>query len=175
MAEFSWKSDEEIKIDKEKDERQQQVSKEKEQQRVALDEFLIKQAEDYMLNVDVPEEEKRQWTAVFDPFEPSVNYPEGKKVRYDGTVYEVIQTHTSQMDWLPPDVPALFKPFLQEETEEGEEVIHEWKQPTDGHDAYVEGDKVSYEDSIYKSLIDGNTWKPTDYPQGWEELEELNE
>lgn len=24
---------------------------------------------------------------------------------------------------------------------------------------------------LYKSLIDNNTWTPTDYPQGWEEVE----
>ena len=29
---------------------------------------------------------------------------------YQGIVYRVIQAHTSQADWLPPDVPALYAP-----------------------------------------------------------------
>ena len=44
----------------------------------------------------------------------------------------------------------------------------EWVQPTGAHDAYQTGDTVTFEGAEYKSLIDGNTWSPTAYPQGWE-------
>lgn len=37
-----------------------------------------------------------------------------------------------------------------------------------GHDAHNEGDKVIYEGQIYMSLIDANTWSPSEHPQGWE-------
>ena len=46
----------------------------------------------------------------------------------------------------------------------------EWVQPTGAHDAYQTGDTVTFEGQEYKSLIDGNTWSPTDYPQGWEKI-----
>ena len=46
----------------------------------------------------------------------------------------------------------------------------EWVQPTGSHDAYQTGDTVTFEGQEYKSLIDGNTWSPTAYPQGWEEI-----
>ena len=46
----------------------------------------------------------------------------------------------------------------------------EWVQPTGAHDAYQTGDHVMFEGAEYKSLIDGNTWSPTDYPQGWEKI-----
>lgn len=36
----------------------------------------------------------------------------------------------------------------------------------------MKGDKVRYEGKIYESLIDNNVWKPTDYPQGWKEVEQ---
>ena len=44
----------------------------------------------------------------------------------------------------------------------------EWVQPTGAHDAYQTGDTVTFEGQEYTSLIDGNTWSPTAYPQGWE-------
>ena len=46
----------------------------------------------------------------------------------------------------------------------------EWVQPTGSHDAYQTGDTVTFEGAEYTSLIDGNTWSPTDYPQGWEKI-----
>ena len=46
----------------------------------------------------------------------------------------------------------------------------EWVQPTGAHDAYQKGDTVTFEGQEYVSLIDGNTWSPTDYPQGWEKI-----
>ena len=46
----------------------------------------------------------------------------------------------------------------------------EWVQPTGSHDAYQTGDTVTFEGAEYTSLIDGNTWSPTAYPQGWEKI-----
>ena len=46
----------------------------------------------------------------------------------------------------------------------------EWVQPTGAHDAYQTGDTVTFEGQEYVSLIDGNTWSPTAYPQGWEKI-----
>ena len=44
----------------------------------------------------------------------------------------------------------------------------EWVQPAGAHDAYQAGDHVMFEGAEYVSLIDGNTWSPAAYPQGWE-------
>ena len=43
-----------------------------------------------------------------------------------------------------------------------------WSQPSGAHDAYNTGDIVNYNGTLYQSLIDGNTWSPEAYPQGWE-------
>lgn len=51
--------------------------------------------------------------------------------------------------------------------ETGDETIPNWVQPTGGHDAYKKGDQVTYQGDVWESLIDGNSWSPTDYPQGW--------
>lgn len=33
---------------------------------------------------------------------------------------------------------------------------------------YMKGDCCIENDIVYRSLIDNNTWKPSEYPQGWE-------
>jgi hypothetical protein len=38
----------------------------------------------------------------------SKEYTEGMKVKYDGKLYRVLTTHTSQSQWNPVDAPSLF-------------------------------------------------------------------
>ena len=88
-------------------------------------------------------------------------YTVGDLFKYDNALYEVIQAHTSQAEWIPKDLPSLYKiktPSL---------VIPEWVQPTGSTDAYNIGDRVIFENQVYESLINANTWSPTAYPQGW--------
>lgn len=56
----------------------------------------------------------------------------------------------------------------REVVEEG--AVPEWVQPTGAHDAYQTGDHVSFDGDEYVSLIDSNTWSPTEYPAGWEKV-----
>ena len=79
----------------------------------------------------------------------------------DGEIYKVIQPHTSQLDWPPDQVPALFKKISLEE-------YPEWVQPTGGHDAYNKDDKCAHNNKHWASDIDGNVWEPGVY--GWREL-----
>ena len=44
-------------------------------------------------------------------------------------------------------------------------------QPTGAHDAYNIGDIVKYNGVLYRSLINGNTYSPDEYPAGWEVYE----
>lgn len=93
-----------------------------------------------------------------------VSYSVGERVQYDGKLYKVVQAHTSQADWTPPTVPALFT----EVAKPGE--IPVWRQPTGAQDAYNKGDKVHYptaDDPVYESKIDANVWSPEAYPDGW--------
>ena len=80
-------------------------------------------------------------------------------------LYRVVQAHTSQSDWKPYLVPALFTVVAYP----GE--IPVFVQPTGAQDAYNIDDLVHYPtitDPVYKSLIDANVWTPIAYPQGWE-------
>ena len=88
-------------------------------------------------------------------------YVVGDIFSLDNQLYQVLQAHTSQEDWMPDQTPALYKPIAPPT------VIPEWTQPTGAHDAYSIGDKVIFKGVVYESLINGNTWSPTVYPRGW--------
>ena len=94
-------------------------------------------------------------------WQPDTEYPVDDLIAHEGILYQVVQGHTSQSGWEPPNVPALFV----SKTPAG--VIPEWVQPSGAHDAYNVGDQVIFEGQIYVSVIDGNTWSPATYPQGW--------
>lgn len=85
--------------------------------------------------------------------------------RYDSLLYTCIQAHTTQADWTPDIVPALFSRAFYEEEE-----FPDWVQPTGAHDAYNIGDKVTYNELHWESTIDANTWSPDAYPTGWNQL-----
>ena len=94
----------------------------------------------------------------------SVNYVPDMRVRYDGILYKVLQTHTSQPAWTPPAAPSLFAKVLIPDPD----VIPDWEQP-DSTNAYSMGDKVRFNGKVYESLINGNVWAPDVY--GWREIE----
>lgn len=85
----------------------------------------------------------------------------GERYWYDGKLYKVIQQHTVQDDWTPDVSVSLFTEVTIEEWPE-------WKQPLGQQDAYMIGDKVTYNGQHYMSLIDNNVWSPEVTPQYWE-------
>lgn len=119
-------------------------------------------------SASLPDADAIEAAELFPAWAVGVAYSVGERVQYDGKLYKVVQAHTSQADWTPPTVPALFT----EVAKPGE--IPVWKQPTGAQDAYNKGDKVWYPDvntTVYESVIDSNVWSPNDYPQGWKVVE----
>ena len=118
-----------------------------------------------LIRVDeLSEDELLDMIDLYESYEIGKSYQTDDIFKYEGKLYKVIQEHTSQEDWIPSELPALYLNMIPEN------VIPEWKQPTGGHDSYKKGDKVIFEGGVYESLIDGNAWSPTDYPQGWEKF-----
>ena len=81
--------------------------------------------------------------------------------QFSGALYKVVQAHTTQADWTPPTVPALFAPVA------AAGVVPEWVQPTGAQDAYAIGDQVTHDNPqdsgniwLYESSIDANTTEP---------------
>ena len=114
------------------------------------------------------DETAEQHIDVFPRWEVDRYYEQDYRVRYDGVLYKVLQEHTSQSDWTPDVAVSLYVKCHQQDPQEE---YPEWVQPTGSHDAYNKGDKVTFEGKHYESLIDANVWSPTDYPQGWQEIE----
>ncbi len=92
-------------------------------------------------------------------------YESGTKVQYGGTVYTVLQAHTSQNDWTPDAAPSLFAEVLPGQ---GGSEVGEWVQP-DSTNPYMKGDTVTHNGKTWTSDIDNNVWEPGVY--GWTEKE----
>lgn len=90
----------------------------------------------------------------------------GENAVGDPQLYQVLQAHTSAAEWVPDATDSLYKKIGV-----AENGYPEWVQPLGASDAYNTGDVVSYNGTLYRSLIDGNTWAPDAYPAGWETVE----
>lgn len=110
----------------------------------------------------------------------SLMYHYGDVVRYQGKL--VRSTHKGLNHWAPGTLgfDGRIWEVIEETTEtpEGEETEETteqptapaYRQPSGGHDAYKQGDRVTYNGAVYESTIPNNVWSPSDYPQGWKKL-----
>lgn len=74
-------------------------------------------------------------------------------------LYKCVQAHTSQSDWRPKDVPALFSVVSYPNQ------VDAWVQPTGAQDAYQVGDRVTHNGSTWESNTPNNVWEPGVF--GW--------
>lgn len=110
---------------------------------------------------------------LFDEWAADTDYRADEVLRHGGELYRVAQDHTSQAQWEPgaTGTESLYT-HITVDPETGYDV---WQRPTGAHDAYDTGDRALYPDAdgkVYESTIDGNTWSPEEYPQGWREVSE---
>lgn len=125
-----------------------------------------------MFAASLDEDKALEIATIYDPWKEGKAYVMGDFLTYgensvgDPQLYKVVQAHTSQAEWTPDATASLYSPIGLDES--GYPV---WSQPTGAHDAYNTGDVVNYNGTLYKSLIDGNTYSPEAYPAGWEVVE----
>ena len=98
----------------------------------------------------------------FPKWEVGKAYEKDERVRYNETLYKVLQAHTSQAEWTPDIAVSLYVKVSEEE-------YPEWVQPQGSHDAYMKDDKVTHLEKHWISTMDYNTYEPSVY--GWEECE----
>ena len=113
--------------------------------------------------VSLPDEDALEAVELFKAWAAYTAYAADERIRYGEKLYRCVQAHTSQADWTPDAIPALWT----EVAAPGE--IPVWKQPTGAQDAYRIGDKVWYPErdtTAYVSTVDNNVWEPGVY--GWE-------
>ena len=127
--------------------------KEAEGIREAIDVFAKNQTDETLLDNK----------AAFEFWRAGINAEKDKIYRYSENIYKCIQPHTTQEDWTPDKVPALFVKISLEE-------FPQWVQPTGAHDAYNKGAKVSAEGKRWISNKDVNVYKPGLVPGDWSEV-----
>lgn len=105
---------------------------------------------------------------LFPIWKENQSYKVDDRVRYDEILYRCIQAHTSEAQFTPDMIPALWtrtgaNPF----------VIEEWIQPTMTENAYSYGDHVMHNGEEWINTHPGehtNVWEPGAY--GWEKVAE---
>lgn len=100
----------------------------------------------------------------FAAWRPGLAVAVGDVLSYDEVVYEVIQAHTTQADWTPPTVPALFKLFR--EAQEPGDAPEPWVAGA----SYRVGERVTYQGGTYECRQAHTSqagWTPTAVPALW--------
>lgn len=110
--------------------------------------------------ISLSDEDALEAVNLFPSWKPAKAYVKDERVTFKGILYKCLQAHTSQDAWTPLAAPSLWTKVLIPD----ENQIPEWEQP-DSTNAYMKGDKVSYNGTIYESNIDNNVWAPNVY--GW--------
>jgi len=117
------------------------------------------------------DEQAMEVATVYPPYAVGKNYKTDEMFTYgknsvgDPQLYRVVSNHVSADEWKPDEVKSLYTPVGLDDN--GYPI---WSRPTGAHDAYNTGDIVDYNGVLYKSLIDGNTYSPEEYPNGWEKV-----
>jgi hypothetical protein len=115
---------------------------------------------DKIIGEELSESKITSLAPLFDPWRPGIIVSVGDLYSWDGTVVQCLQAHTTQSDWSPDAVPALWK--IHRNTTTNPEP---WVQPLGGHDAYQLGDLVTHNGQTWESTVNNNVWEPGIY--GW--------
>ena len=100
--------------------------------------------------------------ALFPDWTPGVKVAPGDVLAWDGTLVEVIQAHTTQADWTPDKVPALFR-------------IHRTPQMTEwvAGIAVKAGERFGYGGATWEVVQAHTTqkgWEPDKVPALWKKV-----
>lgn len=120
--------------------------------------LVIKQASDkdaYIMRYMYPE------------YAVGVTYNKGDRFIYQDKFYKVVSSDsfTSTEEWKPNISPSLYVEISDPNVE-----YPEFKQPINAETAYKKGDKITFKNEKYVSLIDNNVYSPEAYPAGWEKV-----
>ncbi len=100
---------------------------------------------------------------LFEHWEPNQHYTIGKRLYYEGVLYNTLIEHDSQSTWTPDAAPSLYARVLIPDPT----IIPDWIQP-DSTNPYMIGDKVRHNNKIWVCTIDYNVFEPG--VAGWEEV-----
>lgn len=88
----------------------------------------------------------------------------GEVFKHNGKLYAIRQPHTTQDDWIPADLPALYRPLMPDN------VVAEWDFDRDlAANPIQPGERVIWTDGkVYESIHPTpHAWSPADYMAAW--------
>lgn len=88
---------------------------------------IIKNVRTRINEVPMTVEQSLELVGYFPKWEEGKGMPIGYKVSYEGSLFEVLQAHTSQTDWTPREAKSLFK-AVQVEAEGTKDDVIQWEQ-----------------------------------------------
>lgn len=105
---------------------------------------LVSKVAEKINDVPMTVEESLELVDYFPKWKEGEPMPIGRKVSYYGSLFEVLQEHTSQTDWNPRDAKSLFK-VVQVEAAGTEDDVIQWEQGMELEEGkfYKDGD-VTY-------------------------------
>lgn len=159
MAEFVWKSKEEIDAEKKQNEiEQERLDNLPDQFEVAEQMEAVSLVVRKLIRVDdLTGEELDEIKALYPVWSPnSIRYKKDEVFRYGDDLYKAVYEVVSTKEHTPDITSAYTKVSAGG-------VIDYWKAPTGYENVYKKGDKVIYkpDGKIYISKIDGNSQEPT--------------
>lgn len=92
----------------------------------------------------------------------------GEVFKHHGKLYEIRQPHTTQADWIPADLPALYRPLMPDN------VVAEWDFDRNlAANPIQPGERIIWTDGkVYESIHPTpHAWSPADYPPAWKLIE----
>lgn len=134
--------------------------------RAARDAVALHEAQRLALDDTLPDETRTALIGAFRVWRVGEQVEIDMYRRFNTKLYRCIQAHTTQSDWTPPQVPALWSETFAPGT------IGPWVQPTGAHDAYALGAQVTHNGSTWTSTVDDNVWEPGVF--GWEQTSALS-
>lgn len=107
----------------------------------------------------VADEEIDDFVTLFPAWRVGESVEVDERRQYQGKVWKAVQAHTTQADWPPDVVPAIWTRV------NNPAIIPAWVQPTGSVDAYPLGAKVIHNGHTWESIVNDNVWEPGVY--GW--------
>lgn len=97
----------------------------------------------------------------------------GWPVTDDGQVYTILQPHTpaNNPGSRPADLPAIYSIQHTRDSKRAKD----WLAPNGTSGMYMTNDCAVDVGHVWCSCIDNNVWRPSEYPDGWEDLGTVEE